>query len=100
MCCDIEDVDAPDLDLHDEEDVQALEEDSVHVHDVAGEKRVSLRMPEGPPALLTDPLGCGRQAQAAQDSADRGCGDPVAELPQLSLDPDVAPGSGSPWPGA
>ncbi|WP_276097218.1 hypothetical protein [Streptomyces silvisoli] len=39
---DAENVDGPGLDLHDEEDVEAPEEDGVHVQEVAGKQRVSL----------------------------------------------------------
>ncbi|MFI9366834.1 hypothetical protein ACIG5E_38200 [Kitasatospora sp. NPDC053057] len=89
---DAEDVDAPGLDLHDEEDVEALEEDGVHVQEVAGEKRVGLCADEGAPGLPGGALWCGRQTEAAQDAADGGGGDAVAEPSQLALDPDVAPG--------
>lgn len=49
---DAEEVDAPGLDLHDEEDVQPLEEDGVHVHEAAGQEGVGLRAKEGAPGLL------------------------------------------------
>ncbi|MFS7880361.1 hypothetical protein ACEYXF_44535, partial [Streptomyces asiaticus] len=35
-------VDVPSLDLHDEEDVETPEEDGVHVHEIASQKRVGL----------------------------------------------------------
>ena len=57
---DTQDVDAPGRDLHDEEDVEALEEDGVHVHEVAGEQRVGLGAEEGTPGLLGGALRCGR----------------------------------------
>ena len=39
---DTQDMDASGLDLHDEEDVEAFEEDGLHVHEIASEQRVSL----------------------------------------------------------
>ncbi|GAA2371513.1 hypothetical protein GCM10010246_77340 [Streptomyces cuspidosporus] len=39
---DTQDMNAPSLDLHDEENVETLEEDGLHVHEVAGEQRVGL----------------------------------------------------------
>ncbi|GDY52139.1 hypothetical protein SVIO_027620 [Streptomyces violaceusniger] len=41
-CGDAQDMDAPGGNLHDEEDVETLEEDGLHVHEVAGEQRVGL----------------------------------------------------------
>ena len=57
---DAQDVNAPGGDLHDEEDVEAFEEDGVHVHEVAGQKRVGLGSEEGTPGLLGCALRCGR----------------------------------------
>ncbi|MGW7757914.1 hypothetical protein ACWGK6_41635 [Streptomyces violaceusniger] len=39
---DTQDMDAPSGDLHDEEDMNTLEEDGVHMHEVTGEQRVGL----------------------------------------------------------
>ncbi|MCQ8193918.1 hypothetical protein [Streptomyces rugosispiralis] len=78
--------------LHDEEDPEAFEEDGVHVHEIAGQKRVGLISEKGTPGLLGCALRCGRQAGAAQDAPDRGGGHPMAKPSQFTLDSDVSPG--------
>ncbi|WP_413106208.1 hypothetical protein [Streptomyces sp. Inha503] len=89
---DAQDMDTPGGDLHNEEDVKTLEEDGVHVHEIASEQCVSLRAQEGTPGLLACSLRCGRQTGAAQDAPDRSGGHPMAKPSQLTLDPDVSPG--------
>jgi hypothetical protein len=44
-----EDVHAPGRHLHDEQDVQASEEDGVHVEEIAGQQTASLSAQERPP---------------------------------------------------
>ncbi|WP_413115006.1 hypothetical protein ACK1X7_10600 [Streptomyces sp. CY1] len=53
-------MDAPGGDLHDEEDVETFEEDSLYVHEVAGEQRVALGAEEQAPGLLGGSLRRGR----------------------------------------
>jgi hypothetical protein len=44
-------MDVPSPDFHDEENVEAPEEDGVHVHGVVSQKRVGLGPEEGTPGL-------------------------------------------------
>jgi hypothetical protein len=46
---------------------------------------------ELPPGRAGLPLRCGRDLQRSEDAADRGSADPVAEFPELALDPLVSP---------
>src|SRR5204863_8149244 len=46
---------------------------------------------ELPPGRVGLPLWRGRDLQGLEDPADRGGADPVAELEQLALDPQVSP---------
>ncbi|GAA1217404.1 hypothetical protein GCM10009578_070040 [Streptomyces rhizosphaericus] len=57
---DAKDMDAPSGNLHDEKDIETLEEDGLHVHEIVGEQRVGLGAQEGTPGLLGDSLRCGR----------------------------------------
>ncbi|MEU5106179.1 hypothetical protein AB0H07_28575 [Streptomyces sp. NPDC021354] len=76
---DAQDVNAPGGSLHDEEDVETFEEDGLHVHKIAGQKRVGLGSEEGTPGLLKCALRRGWQAGAAQDAPDRGGGNPMTK---------------------
>ncbi|MER6145881.1 hypothetical protein ABT174_38715 [Streptomyces sparsogenes] len=58
--CDAQDMDAPGGDLHDEEDIETLEEDGLHMHEVTGKQRVGLGAEERAPGLLGCTLRCGR----------------------------------------
>ncbi|MGW7621995.1 hypothetical protein ACWGLG_40415 [Streptomyces antimycoticus] len=57
---DAQGMDTPGGDLHDEEDIETLEEDGVQVHEVAGEQRAGLGAEEGAPGLVGGALRCGR----------------------------------------
>jgi hypothetical protein len=78
--------------LDDEQAVQALQgQRAVHVEEVGGEHRGCLGVQELPPRRVSTPLRCRRDLPGLEDTADRGCADPVAELEQLALDPLVSP---------
>nr|WP_250846428.1 hypothetical protein [Streptomyces violaceusniger] len=76
---DAQDVDAPGGDLHDEEDMETSEEDARHVREVADEQRVGLGSEERAPGLLRCALRRGRQTGAAQNTPDRGGGNPMTK---------------------
>jgi hypothetical protein len=79
-------------DLHDEQAVQALQgHRAVHVEEIGGEHRRSLRMQELPPGRVGASLRCGRDLERLEDPADGGRTDPVAEFDQFALDPLVSP---------
>jgi hypothetical protein len=61
------------------------------VEEVNREHRGCLCVQELPPGDVGVSLRCRRDLQGLEDPADGGCGDPVAELKQLTLDPLVSP---------
>jgi len=83
---DTENVDVSATDLHDEQAVQASQgHRAVHMEEIGGEHRRSLRMQEFPPRRIGAPLRRWRDLQRLQHPADGGRADPVAELEQLAL---------------
>ncbi|MGH3767706.1 MAG: hypothetical protein ACRDS0_31075 [Pseudonocardiaceae bacterium] len=61
------------------------------MEEVAGQHRRCLGAHELPPCGVGLSLGCWRDPQGLEDSADRRDADPVAELEQFTLDPFVPP---------
>jgi hypothetical protein len=63
---DAQDVHPSGLYLHDEQQVQAPEEDRVHMKEIAGQQAISLRAQERPPGRVHPPRG-GTVPPGAQD---------------------------------
>jgi hypothetical protein len=77
---DPEDVDRAGTDLHDEQGVQPLQADGVHMEEVGGEKAVGLGLEEGDPLAACRVTARGRsEAGGAKDAVDGGRADLVAE---------------------
>ena len=87
---DAQDVHAAGLDLHHEQDVQALEEHGVNVQEVTRQDPGRLRGQELPPGRGC-PARCGREPGCGQDPADRSRADAIAEAEELTLDAAVPP---------
>jgi hypothetical protein len=86
-----EDEHPPGLHLHDEQHVQALEEDRVDVEEVAGQQAVRLGEQERAPGGIRVPRG--RPAPpGAQDPPHRRLADAMAEPAWLAMDSAVSPG--------
>ncbi len=79
---DADDVHAPGSEFEDEGHVQAFERDGVDLEEVGGQDRCGLGVQERAPGWAVVPLRDGRGPVAAQDLADGGGGDPVAQAPQ------------------
>ena len=92
---DAQDVHAPGLDLHHEQDVQALEEHGVNVQEVARQDPGRLGGQELPPGRGCPAWG-GREPGRGQDPADRSRADATPQAEQFTLDatapPRVLPG--------
>jgi hypothetical protein len=94
-----EDVHVPGPHLHDEQHVQAFEEDRVHMKEIAGQQAISFEY-AGTPARGY-PRAAGPACTAgAQDPPYRCRADAVAEPAQLARHPGVSPRPGSPAPAA
>ena len=86
-----QDVHVPGLYLHDEQHVQALEEDRVDVEEIAGQHAISLSAQERPPGGVHVPRGrCA--PPGAQDPSHGRFADLVSEPAQFTVDPAVSPG--------
>ena len=85
-----ENVDPAGADLHDEQDIQSLQEDRVEVEEVAGQQPVSLGGQEGPPRGVRLPR---RRAERAgpQDPPHGRLAESVAQTDELAVHPAVAP---------
>jgi hypothetical protein len=82
---DAEDMYVPAADLHDEENVQALQgESAVHMEEVARQHGRRLRPEESAPGGAVTADRRGRYPQPVKDPADRGGADPVSEAAQLA----------------
>src|SRR5262252_5978357 len=82
--------DAPAGQLQEEENVQALEEHGVHREVVAGQDRLAVGLQETAPGESCSSRR-GWDAVAAEQVADAGGGDPMAELEQFAANAHVAP---------
>ncbi|MGC5023023.1 hypothetical protein [Micromonospora sp. DT47] len=92
MYGDADDVHVAGADLEDEEHVQALQrERAVHMEEVAGEHRGSLRAQESPPCGAVTAYRRWWYPQLFEDLADGGGADAVSEAEQFALDSLVAP---------
>ena len=87
---DAQDVHGPGLDLHHEQDVQALEQHGVDVQEVARQDAGRLGGQELPPGRRRPPRR-GAEPGGGQDPADRPLPHPVPQAEQLALDAPVAP---------
>ncbi|MGW0771717.1 hypothetical protein [Streptomyces sp. NPDC002676] len=78
--------------LHDEQGVQPLQADGVHVEEVGGEQAVGLGLEEGGPFAAHGMLARGwAEAGGAQDPADAGRTDPVPQATEFAVDAPEAP---------
>jgi len=78
--------------LHDEQGVQPLKSDGVEVEQVSGEQAVSLDLEEGSPLPVGRvAAGCRAQTGRAEDPADGGRADLVAEAAQFTVHAPEAP---------
>ena len=90
MFGDAEDVDVPGGHFHDEQDAHAAQEDRVNVEEVAGQKPVCLCAEECSPGGV---LPAGRwPTGSAEDPADGGCAEVLAEPGELAVHAAVSPG--------
>jgi hypothetical protein len=89
---DAQDVHEPGIDLHYEEDVQALEEHGVNMDEIARQDSGRLRLEELPPGWGR-PAWCGPESRCGQDPADRSLADAVAEAEEFALDAPVPVGA-------
>jgi hypothetical protein len=87
---DTEQVDAASVDFDDEHGVQPLQTHGVDVEEVDGQDRAGLDSQERPPRVVAARRR--RHAPGAQNPADRGRADTVAQAAQLALDADYPPG--------
>ena len=87
---DAQDVHAAGLDLHREQDVQALEEHGVNMQEVACQDPGRLGGQELPPGRRC-PAGRGREPGCGQDPPDGSRADAIAEAEELTLDAPVPP---------
>jgi hypothetical protein len=78
------------LDLHHEQDIKALEQHGVHVHEVARQDAGRLRFQELPPGRRRPPRGRAKPG-GGQDPTDRPLPHPMPQAGQLALDAPVAP---------
>src|SRR6516165_7855842 len=83
-------VPAGSLYLHDEQHIQALEEDRVHGEEVACQQSLRLGAQEPPPRGV-QASGSGPDAPGAEDPPDSRLTDLVAKTGQLAMHPAVAP---------
>ncbi len=86
-----EDVHVPGRDLHDEQDVQALEEDCVDLEEVAGQQPLRLGAQERPPGGVYIPR-CRAASLGAQDSPGGRFADLMSEPGQFTVHPAAPPG--------
>src|SRR5579859_6698718 len=75
--------------VEEEENGDLAEADGIDGEEIAGDDRGGLSPDELAPGEAT--LGRGGNAMAAEDGADGGGGDTMADLDELALDPEVAP---------
>jgi hypothetical protein len=86
-----EDVHAPGRHLHDEQHVQACEEDRVYVEEVAGQQAVGLGAEECPPGGV-QMAGSRVVGMGPQDPPHGCCADAVTEPGEFPVHPAVSPG--------
>jgi hypothetical protein len=86
-----EDVHTPGSHFHDKQYVQALEEDRVHVQEIAGQQAVSLSVQERPPGGVHT-AGSRPVAPGPQDPPDRRLAEVVTEPGQFAMHPAISPG--------
>ena len=92
MCGHAQDVQGAVADLEHEQDVEASQrERAVDVEEIDREHAGGLGAQELPPAGVIVPYRCRWNPVALQDAADRRGADAVAELEQLTLNPQVPP---------
>jgi hypothetical protein len=85
-----QDVHAPSVHLHDEQDVQPLQHDRVHTEEVASQQTVGLSAQERPPGRIHSSR-CRTPPAAPQDPPHGRFTDPVTEPDQLAVHTSVAP---------
>ena len=85
--------------LDDKQHLQLLQQHRVRCEEVYGQYTSGLGLEELPPGEGR-PLWCRRNAGALQDGPHRAGPDLQSKAAQLTVDPAVAPKSGSPWPAA
>lgn len=84
-------MDAPGVDLDEEQDVKAAQGDGVDAEEVRGDHGMGLALNELAPGW-SGAVGCGLASVVAEDLPDGGGSDAVSEAAEFAVDASVSPG--------